>query len=69
MSFLWVLGCISHTTTMHPPVVFVSVSVDLAMNYSEIEVKVRQATDGNEPWGPHGSIMNELAQVCVCVCL
>ena len=54
---------------MHPPVVFVSVSVDLAMNYSEIEVKVRQATDGNEPWGPHGSIMNELAQVCVCVCL
>ncbi|EGD78406.1 hypothetical protein PTSG_09102 [Salpingoeca rosetta] len=37
-------------------------AVDLAMNYSEIEVKVRQATDGNEPWGPHGTLMSELSQ-------
>eukprot|EP01147_Barroeca_monosierra_P008887 gene8887-10333_t len=37
-------------------------AVDIAMNYTEIEVKVRQATDGSEPWGPHGAVMSELAQ-------
>ena len=33
------------------------------MNYSPIEVKVREATNGDEPWGPHGSLMNEIASV------
>lgn len=33
------------------------------MNYSPIEVKVREATNGEEPWGPHGSLMAEIAKV------
>jgi hypothetical protein len=36
--------------------------LDVAMNFSEIEVKVREATNPDEPWGPHGSLMNEIAQ-------
>ena len=30
------------------------------MNYSDIEAKVREATN-DEPWGPSGSLMQELA--------
>ncbi len=36
--------------------------LDVAMNFSPIEVKVREATNPDEAWGPHGSIMNEIAQ-------
>jgi hypothetical protein len=34
----------------------------VAMNYSPIEVKVREATNPDEPWGPHGTLMAEIAQ-------
>ena len=37
-------------------------SIDVAMNHSEIEIKVREATNGDEQWGPHGSLMNEIAK-------
>ena len=33
----------------------------MVMNYSEIESKVREATN-DETWGPHGSLMGELAK-------
>lgn len=32
------------------------------MNYSDIEIKVREATN-DEAWGPHGSLMQEIAQL------
>lgn len=32
------------------------------MNYSEVEIKVREATN-DEAWGPHGSLMKEIAQM------
>lgn len=31
------------------------------MNYSEVESKVREATNDDQ-WGPHGSLMNEIAK-------
>lgn len=31
------------------------------MNYTELENKVREATS-DEPWGPHGKILNDLAR-------
>eukprot|EP00794_Sanderia_malayensis_P005177 gene5176-5829_t len=31
------------------------------MNYSEVESKVREATNDDQ-WGPHGSVMNEIAK-------
>lgn len=31
------------------------------MNYSEVETKVREATN-DDAWGPHGSLMNEIAR-------
>ena len=31
------------------------------MNYSEVETKVREATN-DETWGPHGSVMAQLAK-------
>ena len=31
------------------------------MNYSEVEAKVREATN-DDAWGPHGQIMQEIAQ-------
>lgn len=31
------------------------------MNYSDVEAKVREATN-DETWGPHGSLMGELAK-------
>ena len=33
----------------------------MAMNLSEPEVKVREATNPDEAWGPTGAQMNELA--------
>lgn len=35
-------------------------STNVVMNYTEIEAKVREATN-DEPWGPTGQIMQELA--------
>ncbi|EDQ87750.1 uncharacterized protein MONBRDRAFT_33107 [Monosiga brevicollis MX1] len=37
-------------------------AVDVAMNYTPIEVKVREATNPDEAWGPHGTLMSEIAQ-------
>ena len=34
------------------------------MNFTAIEVKVREATDPEESWGPTGTQMNDLAAVC-----
>lgn len=31
------------------------------MNYTEVEIKVREATN-DEAWGPHGTLMQEIAQ-------
>ena len=31
------------------------------MNYSEVEAKVREATN-DDTWGPHGTLMNEIAK-------
>lgn len=31
------------------------------MNYTEIEAKVREATN-DDTWGPHGTIMGEIAR-------
>ena len=31
------------------------------MNYSEVEAKVREATN-DDAWGPHGALMQEIAQ-------
>ena len=33
----------------------------MVMNYSEVESKVREATN-DDTWGPHGSIMSEIAK-------
>ena len=33
----------------------------MVMNYSEVEAKVREATN-DDTWGPHGSLMNEVAK-------
>lgn len=34
---------------------------NVVMNYSEVETKVREATN-DEAWGPHGAMMQEIAQ-------
>ena len=36
-------------------------STNVVMNYSEVETKVREATN-DETWGPHGSLMSEIAK-------
>ncbi len=36
--------------------------IDIAKNYSPIEVKIREATNADEPWGPHGAAMTEIAK-------
>eukprot|EP00877_Chromochloris_zofingiensis_P013831 jgi/Chrzof1/8701/Cz03g21060.t1 len=33
----------------------------MSMNMTELEIKVMEATN-SEPWGPHGSVMSEIAQ-------
>ncbi len=35
-------------------------SVNVAMNYTDVEIKVREATN-DEQWGPTGTIMQEIA--------
>ena len=34
---------------------------NMVMNYSDVESKVREATN-DETWGPHGSLMSEIAK-------
>ena len=33
----------------------------MVMNYTEVEAKVREATN-DDTWGPHGSVMAEIAR-------
>lgn len=40
---------------------FVLYSTNVVMNYSEVETKVREATN-DDAWGPHGQIMQEIAR-------
>lgn len=43
-------------------IVFFSLSrTNVVMNYTEIEAKVREATN-DDTWGPHGTIMAEIAR-------
>lgn len=39
----------------------VSCSTNVVMNYSEIESKVREATN-DDSWGPSGQLMGEIAK-------
>ncbi|VUZ48407.1 unnamed protein product [Hymenolepis diminuta] len=41
--------------------VWVDKIASAVMNYTELEIKVREATN-DEPWGPHGKILNDLAR-------
>lgn len=34
---------------------------NVVMNYSEVETKVREATN-DEPWGPSGQLMSEISK-------
>lgn len=36
-------------------------STNVVMNYTEIEAKVREATN-DDSWGPHGTVMAEIAR-------
>lgn len=38
--------------------------MQVALNLTELEMKVEEATN-NEPWGPHGTIMNGALRPCV----
>lgn len=49
-------------------------STNVVMNYSEIESKVREATN-DDPWGPSGHLMGEIAKyvkhtvtMCIVLC-
>ena len=41
--------------------IFIIFSTNVVMNYSEVEAKVREATN-DDAWGPHGGMMQEIAQ-------
>lgn len=41
--------------------IFFLYSTNVVMNYSEIESKVREATN-DDPWGPSGQLMGEIAK-------
>eukprot|EP00794_Sanderia_malayensis_P005196 gene5196-5851_t len=43
------------------PVLSIADLTNVVMNYSEVESKVREATNDDQ-WGPHGSVMNEIAK-------
>lgn len=40
---------------------FPPLRTNVVMNYSEVETKVREATN-DDTWGPHGSLMTEVAK-------
>ena len=40
---------------------FANCRTNVVMNYSEVEARVREATN-DDAWGPHGSIMHEISQ-------
>ena len=55
--FVYVCVCVCAFTHVH----FFLYSTNVVMNYSEIESKVREATN-DDPWGPSGQLMGEIAK-------
>eukprot|EP00047_Mylnosiga_fluctuans_P015251 m.44676 g.44676 ORF g.44676 m.44676 type:complete len:111 (-) comp5837_c0_seq4:1574-1906(-) len=48
--------------TPHARVHVSSTETALSYWYSPIEMKVREATDGDDEWGPHGPVMADIAK-------
>ena len=46
---------------LHACTLYSIYSKNVVYNYSDAEVKVRDATS-NEPWGPSGTVMAEIAE-------
>uniref|UniRef100_A0A2K5LQG4 Clathrin interactor 1 n=1 Tax=Cercocebus atys TaxID=9531 RepID=A0A2K5LQG4_CERAT len=44
-----------------PNIWYIKICTNVVMNYSEIESKVREATN-DDPWGPSGQLMGEIAK-------
>lgn len=40
---------------------FLLYSTNVVMNYTEVESKVREATN-DDPWGPSGQLMSEISR-------
>lgn len=55
---IFVYVCVCAFTRVH---FFFLHSTNVVMNYSEIESKVREATN-DDPWGPSGQLMGEIAK-------
>lgn len=55
--FVYVCVYVCAFTHVH----FFLYSTNVVMNYSEIESKVREATN-DDPWGPSGQLMGEIAK-------
>jgi hypothetical protein len=58
--------CRSPITPTHQSILgqlasFLVYSKNYAKGYSDMQIRVREATS-NDPWGPSGTIMNEIAQ-------
>lgn len=46
----------------HKSMIFVFLhSTNVVMNYTEVESKVREATN-DDPWGPSGQLMTEISR-------
>jgi hypothetical protein len=52
----------SKSAIFHQTILFFQTNrTNVVMNYTDVEVKVREATN-DEAWGPHGTLMQEIAQ-------
>jgi hypothetical protein len=54
--------CASFDTTGSQWGAFLPVVKNYTKGYSDVQLKVREATS-NDPWGPAGTLMNEIAQL------
>ena len=54
-------GELSHHDSVLSPLLRISHRTNVVMNYSEVEAKVREATN-DDTWGPHGSLMSEISK-------
>lgn len=61
MSLLSFHVFLSFDANLHVCEFFFLCSTNVVMNYSEIESKVREATN-DDPWGPSGQLMGEIAK-------
>ena len=62
LSFLFLMLNQFYGELSHDPVpLLVSHRTNVVMNYSEVEAKVREATN-DDTWGPHGSLMSEISK-------